>query len=181
MESPPSLLQQELQQSRPFATPAEEASLAILRTASLLRRALAEPLEARGLSLAQYNVLRILRGAGPEGLPTLAVRDRLIEEAPGITRLLDKLEGAGLVERLRENADRRQVFCRITDNGLSLLTELEPAVRASGHRFELGLPSLEDQHQLVRLLEQVRRGLMDYERGASARTSAAADAAKSPG
>lgn len=75
-------LQEELKQSKPFETSADEALVALMRTASLVRRAIARRVEPYGISAAQYNVLRILRGAGPEGLPTLAVRDRLIEEAP---------------------------------------------------------------------------------------------------
>lgn len=112
--SAPHNLQQELQQTRPFRSDAQEAALALLRTASVVSRRFARVVEPQGLSLAQYNVLRILRGAGPDGLPTLAIRDRMIDEGSTVTRLLDKLEAAGLVTRDRSRPDRRQVLCRIT-------------------------------------------------------------------
>lgn len=112
---PARTLQAELKQSKPFDTLADEAVVALLRTASLVRRAISQRVEPYGISPAQYNVLRILRGAGPAGLPTLAVRDRLVEEAPGITRVVDKLEEAGHVARLRTGRDRRVVHCAITE------------------------------------------------------------------
>ena len=94
-------LQDELKQSKPFDSPGEEAVVALMRTAALVRRAIAKRVEPYGISAAQYNVLRILRGAGPAGLPTLALRDRLIEEAPGITRLMDKLGVDSLAHLVR--------------------------------------------------------------------------------
>ncbi|WP_396216619.1 hypothetical protein [Gemmatimonas sp.] len=87
--------QQEIQQVRPFRSRAQEATIALMRTASVLSRRYARLVEPHGVSLAQYTVLRILRGAGPEGLPTLAIRDRMIDEGSTVTRLLDKLERAG--------------------------------------------------------------------------------------
>lgn len=93
--------------------------------------------------MAQYNVLRILRGAGSEGLPTLTIRERMIEEAAGITRLIDKLEGAGLVLRDRTiSPDRRQVYCRITEAGLALVTELDGPVKEIS---DLALSALDDE------------------------------------
>ena len=130
MTDPSRALAEELHQSRPFESREEEVVVSVLRTAAVLRRALAEAVEGSGLSPAQYNVLRILRGAGEEGLPTLAVRDRLLEEAPGVTRLIDKLEGAGHVRRDRSGRDRRTVRCVITPSGLALLDALEPRLRA---------------------------------------------------
>ena len=94
-----------------------------MRTAAVARRPLVKVVEAVGLSLAQYNVLRILRGAGAAGLPTLAIRERMVEDAAGITRLIDKLEAAGHVTRERATPDRRLVLCRITKDGLDLLSE----------------------------------------------------------
>lgn len=159
----PKTLQEELEQSRPFATPSEEVAVAVLRTAALLRRAFAQRIEPSGISPAQYNVLRILRGAGGEGLPTLAVRDRLIEEAPGITRLIDKLESAGLVRRDRTAKDRREVRCCITSLGLAALDELDVLVRDSHDLIATGLPRMEDQEQLLDLLARVRAGIRDPE------------------
>jgi len=149
-------IQEELQQRRPFQTKREEVFLALLRTAAVVKRPVARVVEERELSLAQYNVLRILRGAGDDGLPTLTIRERMIEEAAGITRLIDKLEGAGLVVRDRAaSADRRQVFCRVTEAGLRLLSELDPLVTAADDR---ALAELDESRldELLALLEEVR-------------------------
>ena len=124
-------LQQEIQQSRPFRSQSQEATLALMRTASVVSRRIARVVEPHGLSLAQYNVLRILRGAGDDGLPTLAIRDRMIDEGSTVTRLLDKLEKASLVMRDRSRPDRRQVLCRITAQGQALLTMLDPQIDAT--------------------------------------------------
>jgi len=120
-------LRDDIRQSRPFRNLAEEATLSVVRTFTLIRRAVAAVVEPAGITPAQYNVLRILRGAGPAGLPTLTVRDRMVDEAPGITRLIDKLELAGFVRRERAVPDRRQVFCTITPKGLALLKRLDLA------------------------------------------------------
>jgi DNA-binding MarR family transcriptional regulator len=148
-------LQQELQQTRPFRSDAQEAALALLRTASVVSRRFARVVEPQGLSLAQYNVLRILRGAGPEGLPTLAIRDRMIDEGSTVTRLLDKLEAAGLVTRDRSRPDRRQVLCRITPEGLTLLTALDPEVDAADDAVSATLTSTE-RRTLIDLLAKIR-------------------------
>ena len=121
---------QDLTQSRPYRSESQEATLALLRTASVVGRRLARVVEPHGLSLAQYNVLRILRGAGEPGLPTLAIRDRMIEEGSTVTRLLDKLDAAGWVQRSRCRPDRRQVLCWITDAGQQLLQRLDPLIDA---------------------------------------------------
>lgn len=151
-------LQDELQQRRPFRSRREEFLLALLRTAAVVRRPVAKVIEDRGLSLAQYNVLRILRGAGEAGLPTLAIRERLVEEAAGITRLIDKLEASGHVRRERDATDRRQVFCRITDAGLRLLAELDPVMMAAN---EAALAHLDDAtlDDLLERLGAVRAGI----------------------
>src|SRR6476660_8004207 len=125
-----STLQDEIKQTRPFRSSAEEVVVSVLRTAAVMQRHLAQVVEAHGITIQQYNVLRILRGAGNAGLPTLAIRDRMIEDAAGITRLLDKLERAGYVLRERCTPDRRQVVCRITPTGLSLLSGLDAPVDA---------------------------------------------------
>jgi DNA-binding MarR family transcriptional regulator len=100
-------------------------------------------------------VLRILRGAGDDGLPTLVIRDRMIHEAPGITRLLDKLEKAGLARRERTSPDRRQVFCFITDRGLTVLEELDEAMRAADDVVVASLTE-DEQRMLIELLGKVR-------------------------
>ena len=88
-------VREEIRQRRPFANPAGEAVVTLLRTADRLRTFLEATLQPHGVTLQQYNVLRILRGAGDEGLPTLEVADRMIEQTPGVTRLLDRLEAKG--------------------------------------------------------------------------------------
>src|SRR6185503_13997738 len=123
-----SAVQTEIRQTKPFRSTAQEATVALLRTASIVNRALARVVEPYGLSLAQYNALRIIRGAGSGGIPTLSIRERMIEEGTTITRLLDKLEDAGLIQRERSVPDRRQVLCFMTDPGRKLLDSLDPLV-----------------------------------------------------
>src|SRR5256885_14010937 len=100
-----SALRDEIKQTRPFSSPAHEAVVSILRTAAVVQRHIAQVVEASGVTIQQYNVLRILRGAGDAGLPTLAIRDRMIEEAAGITRLLGKVGSAKVVGRQRSTPD----------------------------------------------------------------------------
>lgn len=150
-------VQQEIQQTRPFRSRAQETAIALLRTASVVSRHYARLVEPHGLSLAQYNVLRILRGAGDDGLPTLAIRDRMIDEGSTVTRLLDKLEQAGLVSRDRSRPDRRQVLCRITPRGLEVLADLDPAMDGADTHIMTVLD--EDQMGvLIELLASVRTG-----------------------
>jgi DNA-binding MarR family transcriptional regulator len=130
-------------------------AVSILRTAALIERQFAQVVAQSGITVQQYNVLRILRGAGEEGLPTLVIRDRMIHEAPGITRLLDKLETAGLARRERCSPDRRQVFCYITDAGLAVLDRLEAAMKEADDAA-VGSLSEAEQRQLLKLLEGVR-------------------------
>ncbi len=138
------------------ATPsrAEQALIGVVRTADLFMRLSTGLLEAHGLTPQQYNVLRILRGAGGE-LPTLDVADRLIEQTPGITRLLDRLEAKGLVRRQRCPKDRRRHLCRITDEGTRLLDTLDVPVVQSAERCLKGL-NRADQQALVTLLDRAR-------------------------
>ena len=151
-------LRDELKQTRPFRSAAAEAAISILRTAALVQRHLSQVVEGEDITIQQYNVLRILRGAGTAGLPTLAIRDRMIEEAAGITRLLDKLETAGFVVRERSTPDRRQVLCRITPEGLRLLTQLDEPIDSANERAIALLSDLE-KGTLVDLLGAVRAGL----------------------
>lgn len=148
-------VQRELQQRVPFRTPGAEAAVGIMRTASLLQRAISQVVEPHGITRQQYNVLRILRGSGAQGLPTLTIRDRMIEEAPGITRLIDRLEQAGLISRERCSPDRRQVLCRINERGLALLDALEEQVDGAVDRA-VSLLDEREQRQLIALLDRVR-------------------------
>jgi MarR family transcriptional regulator, organic hydroperoxide resistance regulator len=115
---------------------AQQAVVAILRAADAVRRRMAEALDPHGITGQQYNVLRILRGAHPEPLPTLEIGERLMERNPGITRLLERLEQKGLVRRERGDTDRRLVRCHVTSAGLALLADLdEPIARANEQVF----------------------------------------------
>ncbi len=151
-------IQQELVQKRPFHSIRAEVAVSILRTAALIERHFAQVVASSGITVQQYNVLRILRGAGAEGLPTLVIRDRMIHEAPGITRLLDKLETSGLARRERSSPDRRQVHCHITDKGLAVLDELEVAMREADD-VAVGSLNEEEQRQLLKLLEGARSAM----------------------
>jgi DNA-binding MarR family transcriptional regulator len=157
MPTKTSALSDELKQTRPFQSAGHEAVVSILRTAAVVQRHIAQVVEANGITIQQYNVLRILRGAGDAGLPTLAIRDRMVEEAAGITRLLDRLEGSDFVVRERSTPDRRQVLCKITPAGLSLLAGLDRPVDAVN---DTALRMLEEteKKQLVELLGAVRAG-----------------------
>lgn len=152
-----SALRDEIKQTRPFSSAAHEAVVSILRTAAVVQRHISQVVEGSGVTIQQYNVLRILRGAGSVGLPTLAIRDRMIEEAAGITRLLDKLETAGHVVRERSTPDRRQVLCQITPAGLRLLTALDEPVDAA-NELAVGMLEEPEKHALVELLGAVRAG-----------------------
>jgi MarR family transcriptional regulator, organic hydroperoxide resistance regulator len=150
-----SKLQEELQQKRPFASRRQEALLAVMKTADVVRRQIASLLESHGVTLQQYNVLRILRGAGAKGLPTLSIGQRLIEQTPGVTRLVDRMEGRGWVSRKRCTEDRRVVYACITEEGLHLLATLDPVLT----KYETNsapLLSDEDLAALIKLLERMR-------------------------
>jgi DNA-binding MarR family transcriptional regulator len=154
MKTPTPLLR-EIRQRRPFPSVAQEGVVSVMRTADLLRRRMAALVEPYGITVQQFNVLRILRGGGPDGLPTLEVGARMVEETPGITRLLDRLESKGLVRRQRCPKDRRQHLCWITQEGLDLLASLDESVVTHSRDVLKGL-NREEQSDLIRLLDQVR-------------------------
>lgn len=148
-------LRQEIKQAAPFSSPEQEVFLNLVRTAAVLEHAVEDGLKSWGLTLTQYNALRILRGAGPNGLCRNDIRDRLIRPVPDTTRLLERLVDAGLVERAREGDDRRFVTTRITRQGLSRLRQMDGPV-ADMHRAHLGHVSPADLRRLADLLETVR-------------------------
>lgn len=125
-------VQREIRQRKPFASRATAAVVGLMRTADVVKRGLARVVEPHGITLQQYNVLRILRGAGPSGLPTLDIAERMVEQAPGITRLMDRLEGKRLVRRKRCERDRRQVLCWIAPPGRRLLAVLDQPMEQAG-------------------------------------------------
>ena len=153
-----SQVQREIRQRTPFVSRAQEGAVGLLLTADRVRRSLARIVEPHGITLQQYNVLRILRGAGDAGLPTLDIAERMIEEAPGITRLMDRIEKKRLVRRKRCPSDRRQVLCWITAEGRDLLSRLEGPMRLGDASAMGGLPS-SDLDELIRLLDAVRSSL----------------------
>jgi DNA-binding MarR family transcriptional regulator len=151
-----SVLQEELRKKQPFASLEQEACLNLLRTQDHIQQQYARLFQGHGLSEPQYNVLRILRGAGGEGLPCLEVAARMITRMPDITRLVDRLEEAGLAERARTAADRRKVLVRITPAGLARLARLDRPV-LDLHKELLGHLSREELAELNRLLVKARR------------------------
>jgi DNA-binding MarR family transcriptional regulator len=123
-----SRLQAEIKQSKPFAHRSSEALLSVLRTAALLEHRINEILRPYGITELQYNVLRILRGAGAEGLCGREISERLVSQVPDVSRLLDRMEGMQLLRRERDATDRRHVTARITSKGLRLLDKTTPVL-----------------------------------------------------
>ncbi len=148
-------LKEEIKQSKPFNSAAEEAFLNLLRTSSALNRELEFLLKPFGLTSTQYNVLRILRGAGSEGLLCRQVGERMITPDPDITRLLDRMEKRRLISRSRDSRDRRIVLARITGDGLDLLGKLDSPV-TEFHRKRLAHLDKGSIRSLIRLLESAR-------------------------
>jgi len=149
-----SKLQKEIKQNKPFRSRRQEAVLAIVRTADVLKRRW-RVAEEFGVTGQQYNVLRILRGAHPEPLPTMEIASRMIENTPGITGLLDRLEEKGLVQRARDADDRRCSRCSITAKGMKLLAEMDEPINQS-EEAALSILDGKDVDRLIDILEQVR-------------------------
>ncbi|MGH7541844.1 MAG: MarR family winged helix-turn-helix transcriptional regulator [Gemmatimonadota bacterium] len=143
--------------TRPIRRSAQEAIVALLRSADTVRRKLTEVVEPYGVTFQQYNVLRILRGAHPDPLPTLEIGERMIERTPGVTRLVDRLEEKGWVRREACPGDRRIVYCRISEAGLELLAAMDDAVDAADEAVVAGLER-SGRAELVRLLERLHDG-----------------------
>jgi DNA-binding MarR family transcriptional regulator len=133
----------------------QEAVVSILRTANYLRTFCSPIFDLHNITPQQYNVLRILRGAGLEGLPTLEIAERMIEHAPGITRLLDRLEAKKLVRRERPSGNRRQVLCYVTKTGLDLVRELDGPMQEQAVEALRSFKKSEID-ELIRLLERAR-------------------------
>jgi DNA-binding MarR family transcriptional regulator len=119
----------EIHQSKPFATTEEELLVSLLRTTDLLEERFDRLVKPFGISMTQYNVLRILRGAGPGGRTCGEIGERLIAREPDVTRLLERLEKAGFLARTRDTSDRRVVVTRITPAGIKLLSDLDKPMR----------------------------------------------------
>jgi len=141
--------------AKPFKSLEEEAILSIARTAALIEHGGAEAFKPYGLTTTQYNVLRILRGAGEEGLCRNEVGERLVTKVPDVTRLLDRMEAAGLIVRERGAQDRRFVATRITEKALKLLEKIDRELPAM-HARQLGHVSQKRLRELISILEEVR-------------------------
>ena len=150
-------LQQDLRQTRPFSSLQQEAYLSVVRTTSALTDRVEDLLKPYGISATQYNVLRILRGAGEGGLCRNELRDRMLTRMPDMTRLLDRMEDAGLVKRSREQEDRRMVLTQITSRGNELLSELDRPM-SDLHREQLARLTDEQLRSLIDLLTAIREG-----------------------
>lgn len=158
-------LQAELKQKIPFTSREQEAYLSLLRTADALEARVESWLKDFGLTGTQYNALRILRGAGPDGLPCREIGDRMITHDPDITRLLNRLEDRGLVERARARHDRRVIYGKITTAGLKLLRGMDGPIEKHGREM-LRHVGQEKLKQLIELLELVRGGTNVHRRDA---------------
>ena len=128
MTSKDSNIYAEIRQGKPFARPEPELAVVLLRTGDVLHHSIDRALSPHGVTNEQYNALRILRGAGEEGQPTLEIARRLISRSPNITRLVDKLIEKGLARRDRSAQDRRQAVVRITPAGLKLTAQCDRAI-----------------------------------------------------
>jgi DNA-binding MarR family transcriptional regulator len=149
-------LQDELKQRKPFSSLEQEAMLNVVRTGAVLNDLLEQLLKPFDLSIPQYNVLRILRGAEPDALCRNDIRDRMITRMPDMTRLLDRMEEAGLVARTRETEDRRMVLTRLTAEGERLVDEISPLVE-NEHQRRFGNLKREELATLIAVLTAVRR------------------------
>ena len=149
-------LQAELKQHKPFRSLKEEATLSIWRTAALLEHAFESALKPHRITSTQYNVLRILRGAEPDGLCRNEISARLVRQAPDVTRLLDRLEDSKLIARERGGDDRRFVLTRITRAGLGLLDDVEERIDQI-HHAQLGHLNEAQLRKLIALLAVVRQ------------------------
>jgi len=148
-------LQDEVKKRNPFEAPEQEVALNLVKTSDHLQAAFTRLFKEYRISGAQYNVLRILRGAGTE-LPCQEISSRMISHLPDITRLVDRLELAGFVSRCRTQEDRRLVLVQITEQGLALLAKLDDPVLEL-HRKQLGHLTAEEKAELNRLLVKARR------------------------
>ncbi len=151
---PLSAVGEEIYQTKPFATIEEELLVSLLRTTDVLNARFEQMIRPFNISMTQYNVLRILRGAGPDGRTCGEIGERMIAREPDVTRLLERMEKTGLIKRTRDTADRRVVVTRITSVGLKLLDEIDPKLREmDGLLKPMGERKLES---MLKLLDELR-------------------------
>ncbi len=154
-----STLQDEIKQRRPFRSERHEAAVALARTADVVRRHFAGVLAPHDLTPQQFNVLRILRGAGAEGLPTMEIGRRMLERTPGTTRLIDRLIAKRWVVREASEGDRRRVVCKITPKGLGALARADGPI-ADANEHALAVLGRDEVRKLIELLHAIRAGLL---------------------
>jgi DNA-binding MarR family transcriptional regulator len=150
-------LQDEIKQTKPFERPSDEALLSILRTATVLEHGSNEILKPHGITLTQYNVLRILRGAGARGLCGREIAERLISRVPDVSRLLDRMEEMELLSKERDSGDRRHITARITPRGRRVLDKATPELAEFG-RARVERLSAQAVEALVEGLATIREG-----------------------
>ena len=151
----PSRLQQEIRQTKPFPNLESEAYLSVVRLEQILSDTTRDLLKTADLSMPQYNALRILRGAGEAGLACREIGERLVHRVPDVTRLLDRLESRGLVERQRETSDRRVVRVHITAAGLELLLPLDEPIK-NVHANTLGRIGQDRLQLFIDIIDEIR-------------------------
>lgn len=155
-------LKAEIVQERPFASLEEEALLNLMRSSDFLHRAFHRETRDWGVTSTQYNVLRILRGAQPNGLTCAAIGSRMITAEPDITRLLARLKALKLIQQRRDRIDRRVVWTQISASGLDLLRSMEPVIDRVP-RDLLGHMKKTELTELIRLLELARKSSSGHE------------------
>lgn len=153
-------LKQEIAQQRPFSSVEEEALLNIMRTSDCLQRAFQRRTRQWGITSTQYNVLRILRGAHPQGLTCSAIGERMITAVPDITRLLARMKALKFIRQQRDKHDRRVVWTQISATGLDLLSKMDDEVTRLPHEL-LGQLTREEIAEFIRLLESARKNCGD--------------------
>jgi DNA-binding MarR family transcriptional regulator len=149
-------IQEEIKQTKPFESLEEELVVALVRTADQLQRRTSKIMKEYEVSPTQYNALRILRGGGEKGLPCSEIGERMISHDPDITRLLDRLVKRGLVERHREESDRRVIRTRITPAGLELLKKMDRPMHELPRRMfgDIGESKLQSLLRMLTLIRQ---------------------------
>lgn len=151
------ILRDRIKQTAPFEDEAQEAMLNLFVASATVRRRVEEACEEVDLQFAHHNVLRILRGVHPEGHPRCEIIERMLDPSPDVTRLIDKLVQRGLVERSRSTEDRRMTIHTITEEGLALLNELDPKIRAVQDWFDERVADRDLRH-LSRICEGIYDG-----------------------
>jgi DNA-binding MarR family transcriptional regulator len=147
-----------LKQTRPFVSLEQELYLSLLRTTSELSHAVDQFFRPFGITSSQYNVLRILRGAGADGLCRNEISERMVTATPDMSRLLDRMEKAGWVTRERAEDDRRQVSTYITKSGMELLAKLETPTNDFMMRLFAGA-AVSDRKTVLKVNDRIRTKL----------------------